>query len=100
MEEVTKTAFGGTQTGPVGRQAVDHRTLGLEILDDRLDLSEMAVDLELLRRLVPQVHQALLDGRREIDADALGIADDLGRWLVQGDHEAALATPGPFRDEL
>src|SRR5437899_6055813 len=35
-----------------------------------------------------------------MDPDALGVAEDLARRLVQGDHEAALTAPGPFRDEL
>jgi len=60
----------------------------------------MAVDLELLCRLVPQMHQPPIDDRWEINPDAMGVAEDLGRRLVQGDHEAALAAPRPFRDEL
>src|SRR5438876_7272465 len=61
VEEVAKTALGGAQARPVGRQAVDHHALGLEVFDDRLDLGEMAVDLELLWWLVPQMHQTPID---------------------------------------
>src|SRR2546425_508833 len=69
-------------------------TLNSPIIDD------MPIDLDLLRRLVPKMHQAPIDGRLEIDADALGIAEDLGRRLIQRNHEAALAAPGAFGDEL
>src|SRR5207247_9962441 len=67
---------------------------------DRLHLAEMPVDLDLLRRLVPQMHQALIDGRLEINPDAMRVAKNLGRRLVQSNHEGALTAPGPFGDEL
>src|SRR5206468_11104348 len=43
---------------------------------------------------------ALIDGRLEINPDAMRVAKNLGRRLVQSNHEGALTAPGPFGDEL
>jgi len=56
----------------------------------------VAVDLDFLRRVVLHPHTAAVDERLEVDPDAVGVADDLPHRFVQRQHQAALATTGPY----
>src|SRR2546425_639252 len=100
VEEVPKHTLRRPQRRAIGGQAVNHHAFGLEVLHETLDLREVTIDLDLLRRIVLHLHQAAGDGPVEIDADGAGIARDLRRRLVETEDDTALAAPSAFRNVL
>ena len=74
--------------------------LRLELLHDALDLVEVPIDLDLLRRIVLQADHATVDLGLEIDPDRRRVAQDLRHLLVKAEHQAPLAASCALRHEL
>src|SRR5437773_445031 len=100
VKEVAKDPHGGSECGAIGGQAVDDDARRLEVFDHLLDLVEMAIDLNLLRRIVLDTNHSSRDLRLELDPETLGVPLDLSRRLVQAEHETSLAAPRALGDVL
>src|SRR5579871_718666 len=100
VEEIAKDPSLGAEVGAIGGKAVDDDPLGLELLYQLFDVMEMHIDLDFLGRLILHAHEVALDLGWQVDAHASGISHHLFDLLVEREHQAALATPRPFRDEL
>src|SRR5207249_7002754 len=62
---------------------------------------KVGIDVQLLRGLVEDLDGAGVDVLAQVEAEGLGIAQDLCRMLIQGDQQAALALClRPFQQQL
>src|SRR5207249_10273315 len=62
---------------------------------------KVGIDVQLLRGLVEDLHGAGVDVLAQVEAEGLGIAQDLCRMFIQGDQQAALALClRPFQQQL
>ena len=57
----------------------------------RSDAVKVDIDLQLLRVLVEELDGAGVDVLLQIEAEGLGITQELGRMLIQGHQQTALA---------
>ncbi len=99
MEEVPQVGGGGHH-GAVPGQAIDDDAPRLQPRKPSLELREMAVDLHLLRRGVPDLERAPVDLVLEVDPDGGGVPDHPGRGLIERHHQAGFAAFGAFGEKL
>src|SRR5690242_2990382 len=99
MEEIAKKPALRAQGGTIGRQTVDHDTLGLERANFLFNVMKMPIKLQLLRRFVPDIHHSSIDFLLKLETNAVGIADYLRRRLVEREHETTLTMASALGDK-
>src|SRR5206468_4121158 len=90
----------GTDHRPVPRDAVEDDAPGLEPLNASFEVGEVAVDLHLLRRLIPYLDHAALDLTLKVDADRGRVSDHVILGLIERHHQTTFVTPRTFGMEL
>ena len=58
------------------------------------------IDFDLLGRVVYDPHDAVIDGRLQLDPDARRVAQDLRHLFVERQHQAPFAEAHAFGEEL
>src|SRR6476620_1687289 len=78
------------QRGAVTGHAIDHHALYIVLLDSFHDGCEMDVDVQLLRALEQHMDKTGVDLLLQVQANRLGVADNLGRVLIQRNQQSTL----------
>jgi hypothetical protein len=58
------------------------------------------VEFEFARTVVEELNHPAVQMLAQIEAECFGVAYDLFRVLVEGDHQAALLVRNPFQEQL
>src|SRR5471030_3227899 len=84
----------------ITRHAINEQPLYLVLLDSSDDEIKVSINLQLLRRIVENMDIPRVNLLFQIEAEGLGIAQNLCRVLIQGDQQAAFTLFCSFQQRL